>query len=74
MLAAIPQYPGLNPFQAPADAYRRQRKVLSSMQEAGYLTQEQVDAAKRYFNTPLLNDLAKQGSAGPERSAAGGHR
>ena len=55
-----PQYPGLNPFQAPADAYRRQRKVLASMVEAGYLTQEQADAATRYFNTPLLTDLAKQ--------------
>jgi len=61
VLAAVPQYPGLNPFQAPADAYRRQRKVLVAMQDAGYLTQEQVDAAKRYFNTPLLNDLAQKG-------------
>ncbi len=61
VLAAIPQYPGLNPFQSPADAYRRQRKVLVSMVEAGYLTQEQADAATRYFNTPLLNDLADQG-------------
>ena len=34
VLAAIPQYPGLNPFQSPADAYRRQRKVLNSMVEA----------------------------------------
>ena len=61
VLAAIPQYPGLNPFQSPADAYRRQRKVLVSMVEAGYLTQEQADAATRYFNTPLLNDLADKG-------------
>lgn len=61
VLAAIPQYPALNPFWAPADAYRRQRKVLASMQEAGYLTQEQVDAAKRYFNTPLLNELVDKG-------------
>ena len=61
VLAAIPQYPGLNPFQSPADAYRRQRKVLVSMVEAGYLTQEQADAATRYFNTPLLNDLADEG-------------
>ena len=61
VLAAIPQYPGLNPFQSPADAYRRQRKVLVSMVEAGYLAQEQADAATRYFNTPLLNDLADQG-------------
>ena len=61
VLAAIPQYPGLNPFQSPADAYRRQRKVLVSMVEAGYLTQDQADAATRYFNTPLLNDLADEG-------------
>jgi membrane peptidoglycan carboxypeptidase len=61
VLAAIPQYPGLNPFQSPADAYRRQRKVLAAMVEAGYLTQEQADAATRYFNTPLLNDLADKG-------------
>lgn len=61
VLAAIPQYPGLNPFQAPGDAYRRQRKVLISMVEAGYLTQEEADAAVRYFNTPLLNALVEQG-------------
>ena len=72
VLAAIPQYPGLNPFQSPADAYRRQRKVLTSMVEAGYLTQEQADAATRYFNTPLLNDLVEQGLLGAGRSAAGG--
>ena len=74
VLAAIPQYPGLNPIQAPADAYRRQRKVLTAMQEAGYLTQEQVDAAKRYFNTRLLNDLVKGGLLSADRSAAGGDR
>ncbi len=61
VLAAIPQYPGLNPIQAPADAYRRQRKVLNAMMEAGYLTQEQVNAATRYFNTRLLNELVKAG-------------
>jgi membrane peptidoglycan carboxypeptidase len=61
VLTAIPQYPGLNPIQAPADAYRRQRKVLTAMQEAGYLTQGQVDGATRYFNTRLLNDLVDRG-------------
>jgi membrane peptidoglycan carboxypeptidase len=66
VLAAIPQYPGLNPIQAPADAYRRQRKVLSSMQEAGYLTQEEADAAARYFNTSLLNELVDEGLLRPE--------
>ncbi len=60
-LAAIPQYPGLNPIQAPADAYRRQRKVLAAMVEAGYLTQGQADAATRYFNTRLLDELVQQG-------------
>jgi membrane peptidoglycan carboxypeptidase len=61
VLAAVPQYPGLNPIQAPADAYRRQRKVLATMVEAGYLTQEQADSATRYFNTQLLSDLVESG-------------
>ncbi len=61
VLAAIPQYPGLNPIQAPADAYRRQRKVLNAMMEAGYLSEEQVKSATRYFNTRLLNELVKDG-------------
>lgn len=61
VLAAIPQYPGLNPIQEPADAYRRQRKVLNAMLEAGYLTQEQANSATRYFNTRLLNELVKEG-------------
>lgn len=61
VLAAIPQYPGLNPLQAPADAYRRQRKVLASMEEAGYITAQQAQAATRYFNTGLLNDLVEKG-------------
>ncbi len=45
MLAALPQFPGLNPIQAPADAKRRQGKVLRAMVDAGYITQEQADAA-----------------------------
>jgi len=61
VLTAVPQYPGLNPFQAPGDAYRRQRKVLSAMVDASYLTPEEADAARRYFNTPLLNKLVEQG-------------
>lgn len=50
MLAALPQFPGLNPIQAPEDAKRRQGKVLAAMVEAGYITQEQADAA---FAQPL---------------------
>ena len=76
VLAAVPQYPGLNPIQAPADAYRRQRKVLVAMQDAGYLTQAQVDDATRYFNTRLLNELIKDGflSDGDLPLVAGGDR
>ncbi len=66
MLAALPQFPGLNPIQAPADAYRRQRKVLNAMAEAGYLTQAEADAAKRYFNDRLLNQMVEQGVLSPE--------
>jgi len=59
-LTAIPQYPGLNPIQSPADAYRRQRKVLTALQEAGYLTEVQMNGAKRFFNTRLLNSLVEK--------------
>ncbi len=45
MLAALPQYPGLNPIQAPEDAKRRQGKVLDAMADAGYISQAQADAA-----------------------------
>ncbi len=54
MLSALPQYPGLNPIQAPEDAYRRQRKVLDAMAEAGYITQAQADDAKAYVDTKPL--------------------
>ncbi len=50
MLAALPQFPGLNPIQSPDDAKRRQRKVLLAMVEAGYITQAQADEA---YNQPL---------------------
>jgi membrane peptidoglycan carboxypeptidase len=61
VLAAVPQYPALNPISSPADAYRRQHKVLQSMVDAGYITPDQADRAKRYFNTRLLNDLVEKG-------------
>jgi len=50
MLAHLPQYPALNPINNPADAKRRQRKVLQAMVDAGYITQAQADAA---FAEPL---------------------
>ena len=70
VLAALPQFPGLNPIQAPADAYRRQRKVLDAMVEAGYLTQAEADAAKRYYNDRFLQELVEQGVLSPEEMEA----
>ncbi|MCB0137759.1 MAG: PBP1A family penicillin-binding protein, partial [Caldilineaceae bacterium] len=45
MLAAIPQYPALNPIDNPEDAKRRQGVTLQAMVEAGYITQAEADAA-----------------------------
>src|SRR5690606_24151546 len=45
MLAAIPQYPALNPIDNPEDAKRRQGVTLQAMAEAGYITQAEADAA-----------------------------
>ena len=45
MLAAIPQYPALNPIDNPEDAKRRQGVTLQSMVEAGYISQTEADAA-----------------------------
>ncbi len=45
MLAALPQYPALNPIDAPEKAKKRQAKVLKAMVEAGYITPQQAEAA-----------------------------
>lgn len=45
MLAALPQYPALNPIDNPEQAKRRQKVVLDAMVEAGYITREQADQA-----------------------------
>ncbi|MBI3762241.1 MAG: transglycosylase domain-containing protein [Chloroflexi bacterium] len=45
MLAAIPQYPRLNPIDAPEEAKRRQALVLSRLLEEGYITAAQAEAA-----------------------------
>ncbi len=50
MLTAIPQYPALNPIDAPEDAKRRQGITLQAMVDAGYITEEEADAA---FNQEL---------------------
>ncbi len=45
MLAAIPQYPALNPIDNSEDAKRRQGVTLQAMVESGYITQAEADAA-----------------------------
>ncbi|MEX1020726.1 MAG: penicillin-binding transpeptidase domain-containing protein, partial [Litorilinea sp.] len=45
MLAAIPQYPALNPIDNPEDAKRRQGLTLQAMVEAGYITAAEGEAA-----------------------------
>jgi membrane peptidoglycan carboxypeptidase len=58
MLATIPQYPALNPFDSPEDAYRRQRKALDAIAvEAGYISQEEADAGKKYYDDNVLKTL-----------------
>jgi penicillin-binding protein 1C len=47
MLAPIPQFPALNPIDAPEEAKRRQGIALQAMVEAGYITQAQADEAFR---------------------------
>lgn len=46
MLAAIPQYPGMNPIDAPEAARERQALALDAMVRAGYITPEESVAAK----------------------------
>ncbi len=45
MLAAIPNFPALNPIDNPAEAKRRQGIALRAMVEAGYLTPQEAQAA-----------------------------
>ncbi len=45
MLAAIPQFPALNPIDNPEDAKRRQGVTLQAMVDAGFLSQAEADAA-----------------------------
>lgn len=46
LLAAIPQYPALNPIDAPEDAKFRQGLVLDAMAREGYITPFEAEAAK----------------------------
>jgi len=45
MLALIPQYQALNPYFSPERAKERQGITLNGMVDAGYITQEEADAA-----------------------------
>lgn len=47
MLAPIPQFPALNPIDAPEDAKRRQGIALQAMVDAGRLSEAEADAAFR---------------------------
>ena len=46
LLSAIPQYPALNPLDAPAEAKLRQELVLDAMTREGYISSAQAQAAK----------------------------
>ena len=45
MIAAIPQYPGLNPIDNPDWAKKRQRIALDAMVVAGYIDETEADTA-----------------------------
>jgi penicillin-binding protein 1C len=45
MLAPIPQFPALNPFDNPEDAKQRQGLALQAMAEAGEITQAEAETA-----------------------------
>jgi membrane carboxypeptidase/penicillin-binding protein len=46
MLAALPQFPALNPIDAPEEARERQHLVLDAMLRQGYITPEESVEAK----------------------------
>ncbi len=51
MLAPIPQFPAMNPFDNPSEAVKRQQLVLEAMARDGYITEDQMVQAKF---TPLV--------------------
>jgi membrane peptidoglycan carboxypeptidase len=46
MLAAIPQYPAMNPIDNPEEARRRQGMVLDAMVEQKFVTEAEAEAAR----------------------------
>lgn len=58
MLAAIPQFPAQNPIDNMPTARQRQRIVLDTMVEEGYLTAEEADAA--YAEEIALADASER--------------
>ena len=73
MLAAIPQYPALNPFDNPEDAKRRQGITLQAMAAARALTQatgEKVDEAATLARSSYQPQAAYfKGEAGEDEQA-----
>lgn len=62
LLAAVPNQPGwLDPYNTDGneDLVARQHNVLDKMQQQGYATQEEVDAAKE---VPILDTIKSEGS------------
>lgn len=57
MLAALPNAPALyDPFTAPEQAKQRQEAVLDAMYRAGFISREEMEAAKE---EPILDHLAQ---------------
>ncbi len=88
-LAAIPQYPRLNPFDAPEEARQRRDLVLDAMVLQGCVTREEADAARAQdwqlasrtvrfdIQAPHFSLLVRQqleAMFGPELVAGGGLR
>ena len=60
LLAAIPQFPALNPLDAPLKAKQRQELVLTTMQDQGYISALQAQDAARI-------DVISRVQAAPKR-------
>ncbi len=59
MLAAIPQFPGMNPIDAPQEAKERQALVLDALVREGYITPEESVATK-YRELKLAGGVAER--------------
>ncbi|MBI3240899.1 MAG: transglycosylase domain-containing protein [Chloroflexi bacterium] len=60
LLAAIPQFPALNPLDAPEDAKHRQELVLDAMAREGYITKAEAEQAKAEDVLSRLHPFAQR--------------